>query len=243
MRSTIHSAATTLSAATASVSRDAVRKAAPHYQAALAYLRQRTRRQLQAGAVAALAVIGIITGLIAGLTGGSTAGAHAVQLTAAHTTATNDAAASATQPYSMYDSVTPAQIPAGHPVATYATGSYAVSPAQAGSHAIMIDTNGSDPAMASVLDIEPGNVPPTAAAGWAQARLTANPHAVVRIYTMLSQWDAAKASIHTLPGWMQTHVKWWIADPTGVQHVVPGSDATQWYWGPTYDISTVNPGF
>jgi hypothetical protein len=24
---------------------------------------------------------------------------------------------------------------------------------------------------------------------------------------------------------------------------VPGASATQWYWGPNYDISTANPGF
>jgi hypothetical protein len=106
-----------------------------------------------------------------------------------------------------------------------------------------IDTDGSAPTKASVLDVEPGDATPAGAATWTQARLTANPHAVVRIYTMLSQWDATKAAIHTLPGWMQSHVKWWIADPTGVQHSVPGASATQWYWGPNYDISTVNPGF
>jgi hypothetical protein len=46
-----------------------------------------------------------------------------------------------------------------------------------------------------------------------------------------------------LPSWMQPHVKYWIADPTGVPHVVPGSSATQWYWGKSYDISTANPNF
>jgi hypothetical protein len=150
----------------------------------------------------------------------------------------------AAKPYTMYDSVTPAQIPSGHPVATYANGSYAVSPSQvSGKQVIWIDTNGSAPTKASVLDVEPGDATPAGAAAWAKARLTANPHAPVRIYTMLSEWAAAKAAIATLPGWMQSHVKWWIADPTGVQHVVPGSNATQWYWGSSYDISTVNPGF
>ena len=35
----------------------------------------------------------------------------------------------------------------------------------------------------------------------------------------------------------------WIGSATGTPHVVPGSDATQWYWGTHYDISTVNPRF
>ena len=42
---------------------------------------------------------------------------------------------------------------------------------------------------------------------------------------------------------MQSHVRWWIADPTGVDHIVPGASATQWYWGHNYDITTAKPGF
>jgi hypothetical protein len=153
--------------------------------------------------------------------------------------------APALQPYQMYDSVTPGRIPSGKAVATYATGHFAVSAAQVYGRrwVVWIDTNGTDPANASVLDVEPGNVGPSAAAAWARARLSADPNAVARIYTMRSEWQAAKSAIATLPAWMQSHVKWWIADPTGVPHVVPGSNATQWYWGPNYDISTVNPGF
>ena len=229
-----------------SISRDAIRRADPLYRAALQFLRQRSRRQLEVAAVAAVAVMGLIAGLVAVLLPSSPASSNAAgtaQLTAVHATNTATAADNA-RPYTMYDSVTPAQIPSGQPVATYADGSYAVSPSQvSGKQVIWIDTNGSAPTKASVLDVEPGDATPAAAAAWAKARLTANPHAPVRIYTMLSEWSAAKAAIATLPGWMQSHVKWWIADPTGVQHVVPGSNATQWYWGSSYDISTVNPGF
>jgi hypothetical protein len=42
---------------------------------------------------------------------------------------------------------------------------------------------------------------------------------------------------------MHSHVKYWIADPTGYEHIVPGSSATQWYWGQNYDISSVAAGF
>jgi hypothetical protein len=248
LRSNLLSAASKFATSSVSVSRDAIRRADPLYRAALQVLRQRSRRQLEVAAVAAVAVIGLIAGLVAVLLPSSPASSNAAdsgtaQLTAAHATNTATAAPN-TQPYTMYDSVTPAQIPSGHPVATYANGSYAVSPSQvSGKQVIWIDTNGSAPTKASVLDVEPGDATPAEAAAWAQARLTANPHADVRIYTMLSEWAAAKAAIATLPGWMQSHVKWWIADPTGVQHVVPGSNATQWYWGSSYDISTVNPGF
>jgi hypothetical protein len=42
---------------------------------------------------------------------------------------------------------------------------------------------------------------------------------------------------------MRARIRWWIADPTGTPHIVPGSNATQWYWGTGYDESTALPGF
>ena len=148
------------------------------------------------------------------------------------------------KPFLIYDSVTPSAIPAHRPVATYATGAYAVQASQvAGHHPVLwIDTNGSDP-HASVLDVEPGDATPTTAASWAFHRLKENPHGLARIYTMRSEWPATQAAIHGLPSWMRSHIRWWIADPTGVPHIVPGSDATQWFWGPHYDITTANPRF
>jgi hypothetical protein len=148
------------------------------------------------------------------------------------------------KPYEMYDSVTPTAIPGGKAVATYATGPYAASPADvAGRHVTWIDTNGTDPKGATVLDVEPGDATPAGAAAWAAQRLDAHPGNLAVIYTMRSEWPATQTAIASLPHWQQHHVRWWIADPTGTPHVVPGSDATQWYWGTHYDISTVNPGF
>ena len=63
------------------------------------------------------------------------------------------------------------------------------------------------------------------------------------IYTMRSDWSAVQSAVGTLPSSEQSQVRYWIADPTGVPHVVPGSSATQWYWGSNYDISTANPNF
>jgi len=148
------------------------------------------------------------------------------------------------KPYQMYDSTTPSAIP-GHQIAAgYATGSYAASPSQfAGQRKVLwIDTTGSD-TKAAALDVEPGDATPTTAAAWAQARLAHNPHAIARIYTMRSEWPATKAAVKALPSGMQARVRWWIADPTGIPHIVPGSAATQWYWGHSYDISTVTPRF
>ena len=154
------------------------------------------------------------------------------------------AAAKPAQPYLMYDSVTPSSIPAGKAAAVYVNGAYAASAAQAAAHGnvLWIDTNGSNPG-ANVLDVEPGDATPHGAAVWVQQRLDKHPNSVAIVYTMRSQWQAVKDNVAHLPAWQQNKVRYWIADPTGVPHVVPGSSATQWYWGSHYDITTANPEF
>jgi hypothetical protein len=148
------------------------------------------------------------------------------------------------RPYQIYDSVTPSQIPAHARIATYADGGYAVAPSQVAGrgHVLWIDTNGADP-RASALDVEPGDATPGMAATWAWHKLHAAANSVAIIYTMRSEWAAAQAAVATLPAHMQHQVRWWIADPTGVNHIVPGASATQWYWGHNYDITTARPGF
>jgi hypothetical protein len=147
------------------------------------------------------------------------------------------------RPFQIYDSVTPSSIPGGKMVATYADGPYAVSPSQVQGHRVMwIDTNGSDP-RANALDVEPGDATPQGAATWVQQRLSDYPHSSAIVYTMQSEWPATRAAVAALPHWMQHQVRWWIADPTGSPHVLPGASATQWYWGSGYDITTAKPGF
>ena len=145
-------------------------------------------------------------------------------------------------PYHIWDSVTASALPPGHVAAVYANGSYAVSASQVTDHKslLWIDTNGSNPG-ANVLDVEPGDATPAGAAAWAQQRLDKHPHSVAIIYTMLSSWQAVKDHVAHLPKSQQDNVRYWIADPTGVDHIVPGSNATQWYWGQSIDISTANP--
>ena len=159
--------------------------------------------------------------------------------------AQHPAQAPAPQPYSIYDSVTPSAIPASqYSIASYADGHYAAAASQvAGRGSVLwIDVTGSNPS-AAVLDVEPGDASPAAAASWAWHKLHSDPSAVARIYTMRSEWPSVQAAMSQLPSQMQSHVHYWIADPTGVNHLVPGSDATQWYWGSHYDITTANPGF
>jgi hypothetical protein len=151
----------------------------------------------------------------------------------------------ASQPYLIYDSVDPSAVPAGQPVATYVDGPFAVSSSQVTGHpsVLWIDTNGSAPSVASALDVEPGDATPAGAAQWVQEKLSASPKSTAVIYTMLSEWPQVQGYISSLPSQMQSHVRYWIADPTGVPHMVPGASATQWYWGNSYDISTAMPGF
>jgi hypothetical protein len=149
------------------------------------------------------------------------------------------------QPYTIYDSVTPSALPSSsQAVAVYANGSYAASPSQVGNRGLVlwIDTNASD-THASVLDVEPGDATPSQAATWVQQKLNAAPNSTAIVYTMRSDWGAVQQAVAQLPWWMPSHTKYWIADPTGVPHIVPGSQATQWYWGQNYDMSMAAPNF
>jgi hypothetical protein len=160
-----------------------------------------------------------------------------------HQAAKPKAHAAPAKPYLMYDSVKPETIPHGKAAAVYVNGSFAAFPSQLGGRPVLwIDTNGSDPA-ADVLDVEPGDATPAGAAQWVKHRLSSQPHSVAIVYTMKSDWQQVKDNVAALPGWMQSKVRYWIADPTGVPHVVAGSSATQWYWGDSYDITTANPDF
>ncbi|HEY3980564.1 MAG TPA: hypothetical protein VGM79_25025 [Streptosporangiaceae bacterium] len=149
------------------------------------------------------------------------------------------------KPYLIYDSVVPGSIPASQDtVATYSDGPHPTPASEvAGRKSVLwISITGHD-YQASVVDVEPGNATPAAAANWAWHRLSASPHAVARIYTMISEWPAVKSAVASFPAQMQSRIHWWIANPTGVAHMVPGADATQWYWGSKYDITTAAPGF
>jgi hypothetical protein len=148
------------------------------------------------------------------------------------------------RPYLIYDSVTPSAIASHRNVAAYANGNYAASASQVAGHrsVLWIDVTGYDH-NASVLDVEPGDATPSLAASWAWHRLHAHPTALARIYTMRSLWPAVQAAVAHLPAKMRSHVRYWIADPTGTPHIVPGSDATQWYWGSSYDITSATPRF
>ena len=163
-----------------------------------------------------------------------------------HRAARRRASAGPSKPYEFYDSVTPQAVPAGAIVATYATGARPVpTSAVAGrsqSKVLWIDTLATDPNV-PILDVEPGAASPSQVPGWASSRLSSHPRQVAIIYTSLSQWPQLQAEVASLPASMRSRIRWWVADPTGTPHLVPGSQATQWYWGSSYDISTAKPDF
>jgi hypothetical protein len=161
-----------------------------------------------------------------------------------HRPAAKHVAAAAAGPYEFYDAVDPQTVPPGYEVATYADGPHPtpVSEVAGRKQVLWIDVDGSDP-QAQVLDVEPGCATPAQVPQWVQSRVTDQPGAVAIVYTMISEWPAVQSAVASLPEQVQSQIRWWIADPTGSPHVVPGSSATQWYWGSNYDISTALPGF
>jgi hypothetical protein len=183
-----------------------------------------------------------------GKTADGKSGQHKVPATAAQKSGASGHKATAdkrkAKPYLIYDSVDPQAIPAGQVVATYSTGAHPVpTSAVAGRRRVIwIDTLGTDPSGSNELDIEPGCASPSQAPGWVRARLTAHPRATAILYSSISEWSEVRADVASLPAWMRARIRWWIADPTGSPHMVPGANATQWYWGSNYDISTALPG-
>jgi hypothetical protein len=153
-------------------------------------------------------------------------------------------AAAPAGPYEFYDAVDPESVPAGAEVATYADGPHPtpVSEVAGRRKVLWIDVDASDP-QAQVLDVEPGCATPAQVPQWVTSRLSQVPGSVAIVYTMISEWSAVQAAVASLPAQERSRIRWWIADPTGSPHVVPGSSATQWYWGPAYDTSTALPGF
>jgi hypothetical protein len=154
------------------------------------------------------------------------------------------ASAAPAQPYEFYDSIDPETVPAGAEVATYATGARPtpVSLVAGRKKVLWIDTEGTDP-QAQVIDVEPGCASPSQVPQWVHSHLGDDPGSVAIVYTTISEWSEVQQDVSSLPASMQARIRWWIADPTGSPHIVPGSQATQWYWGSNYDESEALPSF
>jgi len=192
---------------------------------------------------------GLASGLASGRRGttnivGAVTGSPYDQHRSSSSQRSSSRAATIARPYLIYDSVTPTAIPAHEQIATYANGLYAASSAavRGRGNVLWIDTNGSDPS-ASALDVEPGDATPIGAAQWVKKKLSTQPRSLAIVYTTPSEWQEVRDAANVLPATMRSKIRYWIADPTGAPHVVPGASATQWSWGSSYDITTADPGF
>ena len=97
-----------------------------------------------------------------------------------------------------------------------------------------IGVNGNNPA-AWALDVEPGDATPSTAASWALHKLSGGPH-------LHDGFGVAERAGGSRPRCALTSAGG-LPTPTGGPHIVPGSSATQWYWGSKYDVSTVPSDF
>ena len=150
------------------------------------------------------------------------------------------------QPFRMWDSIEPALIPANAvAVAGYVGGHWPTFPdlLQRFPHAAHLSIAVSAREDAHCLDVEVGDAVPDEAPGWLRRQWE---RGVKRpwLYANASTW-AAMAPILRESAVKRGQYRVWVADPTGVPHIVEGSDATQYDWhalGRNLDVSLCLPG-
>lgn len=149
----------------------------------------------------------------------------------------------------MYDSVEWQLIPHNALyLAVYGNGDFAVDTGEVAAtfpkaRIYIIDVKGTDPG-ASIKDVETGDIHPENIHEAVNMRLDAHPDALCRVYVNLDNWAATKANIRTnVTAERQQQVRWWVANPTGLAHFVPGSNATQYRWGEQFDTSLIGRNF
>lgn len=91
------------------------------------------------------------------------------------------------------------------------------------------------------LDVETGDSVPSDIPDWADDALKRGVSSPI-VYCGMWTWPECKKYAGSRP------VQWWIANPTNIPHILPGSDATQWGWsasvtGGDYDLSLCVPEF
>lgn len=94
-----------------------------------------------------------------------------------------------------------------------------------------------------ILDIETGDATPAQAGPWATNRIQ---NGVVHPICYCSVSNLSKVIASLNKSGVRSQCYLWVADPTGVPHIYPGSDATQYGWngtGGNYDLSLCQPWF
>ena len=140
-------------------------------------------------------------------------------------------------PVNMYDSVNPGLIPGNvRMVAGYMDGDYAWTKEDwgrfPGAEKVIITVRGS--LTGNVADVENGDMTPEQAPGWINAKQQAGKRGAT-IY-------CNRATMSTVQHYCRGHAYYlWVADWTGVAHIIPGTVAVQYKTVPdTYDISSVS---
>jgi hypothetical protein len=138
-------------------------------------------------------------------------------------------------PVTMYDSVTPENIPtSAEVVAGYVDGDFAW-PRDAWNRwpeaeKVLITVTGS--LTGNVADVENGDLTPASAAEWIKAKQNAG-HRGCTIYCSRSNLGAVRAACHGLAYYI------WVADWTNSPHAISETVATQYSNVTTYDLSMV----
>lgn len=149
----------------------------------------------------------------------------------------------------MYDSTRPWLIPnSAQYIAIYYNGAYAADRAKVQAQyprarIFTIDVLGTAAAQCGIADVETGDMTPADVPGWVDERLAAGPNFLARLYSNLSTWPAVKAEVAKLSAAARQHVVYFVANPTGAPHIVPGSDGTQYEWGSEWDASEIDERF
>jgi len=141
----------------------------------------------------------------------------------------------------MYDSVDVSQIPVtAEAVAGYTTGLYPTFPvlAQRFPHAHLLSIAVDSGEDADCLDVETGDGTPADAPAWYRRQIKLGKK-LPCFYANSSTMPSVVAAL-TKSGIPRSQYRVWTAHYTGVPHIEPGSDATQWYdkaLGRNLDIS------
>jgi hypothetical protein len=144
----------------------------------------------------------------------------------------------------MYDAVDWWQIPRDAAyIAAYSNGEFAADFAALAktypkAWVFHIDVLGTDPD-AGIKDIETGDITVGSVRSVVMERADKHPGFLIRLYCNLSTWPGVKAEVAGLSNEVQRNIRYWIANPFTPAHIVPGSSATQYNWGRTYDTSEI----
>ena len=140
--------------------------------------------------------------------------------------------------YEMYDSTDPDMIPDGAFALLYGSGPFDAHDyprLDRFAHVLWIDVTAEAWQECSILDVETFDATPADVPAWVKRRIDSR-DGPARIYCNISTWPAVRSEVlHGLDWAYRRQIRYWIANPTGVAHLVPGSAACQYEWAGGFD--------